>query len=446
MQRALALLVALCLLANQTTALAGMQSAGSEGEAAGAAANSIARLGINATTAQANVPGYTPSPPERAYYGQPNLTEVAQEKLAACATQPDDLTCQALLGAVRSAQTPREPILPTDPWVVQARAIAGNPAPTLGGLAAYYAGCTPANGTVPGNCPANTFCLGDTCFSTAYPKDTDFARAMTFMEAAREAGVYINPDTQEIFEGEASHCRDRLLKNCCSADSAGAGMSNQSMFGTGSRLVFDILMNAQNRRFVYQGISALLTGAGFSGAFTTYGVTLAINGAALPTGAVAVFSGQSIVIAINPWALAVMVVIYVVMSMMSCESEEGLLAMKEGAGLCHTVGTYCSSCLRVLGHCVSCIEDTTGKCCFNSVLARIIHEQARRQFGKGWGTAKHPDCSGFTVAQVQQMDFSAMDLRAFYASIVPALPALPTPSAITPSRVPDCYYGREQCP
>jgi conjugal transfer mating pair stabilization protein TraN len=59
------------------------------------------------------------------------------------------------------------------------------------------------------------------------------------------------------------------------------------------------------------------------------------------------------VIAFDPWSLAIAVVIYVVMSMMSCNENEGKLAMKEGAGLCHSIGGYCSSCIRVFGYCVS---------------------------------------------------------------------------------------------
>jgi hypothetical protein len=48
-------------------------------------------------------------------------------------------------------------------------------------------------------------------------------------------------------------------------------------------------------------------------------------------------------------------VIYIVLSMTSC-NEEAVLALKEGAGLCHSIGSYCSSCIRILGSCVSCIE------------------------------------------------------------------------------------------
>ena len=249
----------------------------------------------------------------------------------------------------------------------------------------------------------------------------------------------------QVFKGESNRCRDRLLKNCCYTDSAGAGMTNQSLFGTGSRLVFDVLMNADNREFLYQGAKALLLGGGFSGSFTTYGVTVAVNGAALPTGSAILYSGQSVVVAFDPWSLAIAVVIYIAMSMTSCNEDEGKLAMKEGAGLCRSVGTWCSSCIRILGKCVSCIEHTTGKCCFNSKLARIINEQGRAQVGKGWGSGRNPDCSGFTIAQLQSLDFSAMDLTEFYASIVPTLPNLGTIQGSNSSRLTSCYYGQGKC-
>jgi len=249
----------------------------------------------------------------------------------------------------------------------------------------------------------------------------------------------------QVFKGEENRCRDRLLVNCCQSDSAGAGMTNQSLFGTGSRLVYDILMNDQNQRFLRQGISALLLGGGFSGSFSSYGVTVAVNGTALPVGSVAVYAGDSLVLAFDPWSLAVTAVMYVVFSMMSCNDEEGRLAMKEGARLCHRIGSWCSSCIRVLGSCVSCIERTTSKCCFNSLLARIVNEQGREQIAKGWGPAKSPDCSGFTVPELQLLDFARMDLSEFYASLVPTLPSVDALQAGNASRIPTCYYGQGKC-
>jgi conjugal transfer mating pair stabilization protein TraN len=295
------------------------------------------------------------------------------------------------------------------------------------------------------NCPTNVFCLDGNCFNIAAPNDADFARSMSMLEAGREAGVYINSDRMQVFDGEENRCRDRLLKNCCYADGAGAGMTNQSMFGSGSRLVYDVLMNSENRQFLYQGMSALLTGAGFSGTFTTYGVTVAVNGAAIPAGSTVVYSGTNLVVAFDPWSLVIAVIIYIILSMMSCNENEGKLAMKEGAKLCHTIGTWCSSCFRVLGVCVSCVERTTSKCCFNSMLARIVNEQGRAQIGKGWGGAESADCSGFTVAQLQSLNFAAMDLSEFYASLVPTLPNLATLQGNGASRIPTCYYGQGRC-
>jgi conjugal transfer mating pair stabilization protein TraN len=158
-----------------------------------------------------------------------------------------------------------------------------------------------------------------------------------------------------------------------------------------------------------------------------------------------VYAGDSLVVAFDPWTLVIAVIIYIVLSMMSCNEDEGKLAMKEGARLCHTIGTWCSSCFRVLGVCVSCVEHTTSKCCFNSMLARIVNEQGRAQIGKGWGGAQNADCSGFTVAQLQTLNFAAMDLSEFYASLVPTLPNVNALQAGSASRVPTCYYGQGKC-
>ncbi|MBN8507299.1 MAG: type-F conjugative transfer system mating-pair stabilization protein TraN [Burkholderiales bacterium] len=299
--------------------------------------------------------------------------------------------------------------------------------------------------TTASNCPSDVFCLNGNCFDIRAPNDPDFARSMSLLEAGREAGVYFDTDRMQVFKGEDNRCRDRLLKDCCYTDAAGAGMNNQSLLGVGSRLVYDVLMNASNREFLVQGMSALLSGAGFNGSFTSYGVTVAVNGTALPAGSAVLYAGESVVLAFDPWSLAIAVVIYIAMSMLSCNEVEGKLAMKEGAKLCRTTGTWCSSCIRILGRCVSCIEHTTSKCCFNSVLARIVNEQGRAQVGKGWGTAQDPDCSGFSVAQLQTLDFAAMDLSEFYASLVPTLPNVGALQAQGGGRIPNCYFGQGRC-
>jgi conjugal transfer mating pair stabilization protein TraN len=94
---------------------------------------------------------------------------------------------------------------------------------------------------------------------------------------------------------------------------------------------------------------------------------------------------------------------------------------------------------------VSCIEHTTGKCCFNSMLARIVNEQGRGQIAKGWGSAQSPDCSGFTIAQLQSLDFARMDLSEFYASLVAKSPNLAAIQNNNGARVPNCYFGQGKC-
>jgi conjugal transfer mating pair stabilization protein TraN len=79
------------------------------------------------------------------------------------------------------------------------------------------------------------------------------------------------------------------------------------------------------------------------------------------------------------------------------------------------------------------------------VLARIVNEQGRVQVGKGWGGAQNPDCSGFSVEQLQRLDFAAMDLSEFYASLVPTLPNVQALQAQGSNRVPTCYYGQGRC-
>ena len=103
---------------------------------------------------------------------------------------------------------------------------------------------------------------------------------------------------------------------------------------------------------------------------------------------------------------------------------EQILAMKRDNRLCHGVGSYCSSRLPIIR---VCIETTESYCCFNSRLARILNEQGRAQLGRGWGGPQNPDCGGFTVTQLQSLDFSRMNLTEFYAEIAPTLPDVGAP-------------------
>lgn len=90
------------------------------------------------------------------------------------------------------------------------------------------------------------------------------------------------------------------------------------------------------------------------------------------------------------------------------------------AGRTHFIGTYCKRELPLIG----CVQEADVYCVFNSKLGRIIQEQGRlqlQQFAPGgrWGSAKSPNCTGFTPEEFQMLDFSQIDLSAMSGDLAP---------------------------
>lgn len=98
-----------------------------------------------------------------------------------------------------------------------------------------------------------------------------------------------------------------------------------------------------------------------------------------------------------------------------CSPEERTLKKKRTAGLCHYVGTYCAEKIPIIG---TCIKKKSTYCCFGSKLSKAFHEQGRAQIKLGWGEAKNPICRGFTIEEIQKIDFSKLDLREVYEDLM----------------------------
>ena len=86
-----------------------------------------------------------------------------------------------------------------------------------------------------------------------------------------------------------------------------------------------------------------------------------------------------------------------------CTAGEVELAEARAAGVTHYLGEYCAK--RILG---ICRRRDRAWCVFTSELGRILHEQARPQLGMNWD-----NCDGFTVADIQRIDFDRVDLSEF---------------------------------
>ncbi|MCW2338203.1 conjugal transfer mating pair stabilization protein TraN [Sphingobium sp. B2D3A] len=205
--------------------------------------------------------------------------------------------------------------------------------------------------------------------------------------------------TIEIFSGRGMRCRppglSTTLANCCKDKGKivkdGMGSSIGSI-GTKIAVV----------KGVFQGMSA---------AFTALRAG-ATAGQAANAGA------NALIIGLDPTSIAISLAVNFMIEFLfsGCDQQDMETAMLNGSGMCHYVGSYCSSSFLGI-----CLQKSHGHCCFNTKLGRIIQEQGRPQLvafnGNLWGTAKNPMCRGFTPEEFQALDFSKMDLSEYYADI-----------------------------
>ena len=92
-----------------------------------------------------------------------------------------------------------------------------------------------------------------------------------------------------------------------------------------------------------------------------------------------------------------------------CSASERELARERHDGNTHYLGKRCAK-KTFFG---VCIRREKVWCTFGSKLGRILQEQGRRQLGRGWG-----DCRGFSVAEIESIDFGSLDLSEFTGNLM----------------------------
>lgn len=100
-----------------------------------------------------------------------------------------------------------------------------------------------------------------------------------------------------------------------------------------------------------------------------------------------------------------------------CSSDELSLAERRENGLCYYVGSYEEKLLDLWKS-----RDEHVFCCFSTKLARVVHEEGRKQLKKGWGEPKHPDCGGFSMEELSKLNFSKMDLTEVFDQLPKKMP------------------------
>ncbi len=124
----------------------------------------------------------------------------------------------------------------------------------------------------------------------------------------------------------------------------------------------------------------------------------------------------------------------------NCTESERLLAQERHAGKTHYLGTRCAK--RIFG---VCVRRERVWCVFGSKLGRILQEAARSQLGIGWGS-----CRGFTVSEMERIDFEAVDLSEFTENLMDgshepsiALPDSGDTGTVMRERIRDFYTRNE---
>lgn len=202
-------------------------------------------------------------------------------------------------------------------------------------------------------CAGDVYCAGGACQQVDRDASNEFKDALVALGAIDQAHKEFDPDKLEMFSGTRETCHKPVfgLVNCCAGK-----------------------------------VSGLLTG----GAAVSAWAALGSGGATAIAGIATQF-----------------------LTTFLCANNEKQLDVKDRLGLCHFVGSYCSS--SFLGVC------TTKKktyCCFESKLTRIIQEQGRPQIDKPWGAPKTEQCAGLTLDEFSRLDLSKMDFSEIYSEFL----------------------------
>jgi conjugal transfer mating pair stabilization protein TraN len=313
----------------------------------------------------------------------------------------------------------------------------------------YQCGTPVVTTTTETVCDAQPYCINGVCYDRARPSDPDFGKAVTMKEVARQAGTYLDLATFTVFEGEANQCRNRMFVNCCKGSNAntGGGLTNRAFYTAtdfgrtylGSPYVVDILSSWGVPEVITSALASLGGGSASVAACTAASNTYTAYGVTIGWGQ----SGFEFV-SFDPYTFIAMVMIYIAMEMLtSCQQDEMVFAVKKGQGLCEHMGTYCHT--RFGG---SCLETKESYCCFNSKLAKAVSTQGKQQLGISMGTPQNPNCQGLTIDQLNQLDFSRIDLSEFVASITSNAigDSEAVAAAVTRLTTPNAPYGTVPLP
>ena len=319
-------------------------------------------------------------------------------------------------------------------------------------------------------------CMGDECLTASAEVNADFVNAATQLEAMQYGAMDFecagtDPSSCAIFSGEGLECKKalggELEQDCCQTPvSANLGTYlalSKQMWNLGKRTqqlnaLTDIGGNVAGAwETLSSGATNTLARARepFTSAWGSlaekWGTTTGIDGiqslsldqlqgqmvdrigtfvtdtfgdtiggfffeegVGSQAGQLVLQSGIQTAMAVIMWVYTIYVVVQLLAQIIwKCEEAELQLAIKREIRSCTYIGEYCATSLGF-----GCIEQRRAYCCYNSPLSRIINEQAIPQLGQTFGTPETPECTGLTVAEVQALDWTRIDLSEWYGLLI----------------------------
>ncbi len=274
--------------------------------------------------------------------------------------------------------------------------------------------------------------MSDASSYTSEPVDLTYETPTSFDTSTGECSGQIY-----IFNGRPMMCRKSGVEtgfhNCCDADDDIKQEINNAITSVGTlQTIYKIKDAISLATEAYQAYQALVSGVSAIEVASNFDwSTTAIN-AAIDTfssggsATDAILSALQNGLAISPTSLLASVALSFAIDFAmkilfsGCNEEDVTTATYKELGLCHEIGEKCIKKYPIIG----CVQKAKVFCCFNSKLARIVHEQGRSQlrtFGS-WGSTDAPNCRGFTPEEFRMLDFSQMDLSEYVQDLQNRIP------------------------
>jgi conjugal transfer mating pair stabilization protein TraN len=288
------------------------------------------------------------------------------------------------------------------------------------------------------NCSGELRCMGTDCIDASYEVNTDFASAAAALEVLNQYRV--DSSETSVFPGEEKECQSSP-NNCCRKAGGGVSIGDYVNAARQTIQLYSYATGGASATWTsYANAFTYVLSEGQAGSLsgllgTTVSDTLGTTTSVLYTspGVVSYESANAMGVTVTSegitevttvsaelvstlatlaTVISIALVVYSILKfiydwMFQCKREDIITSSKLQLHLCHLVGYKKSKKLGVF------TKKKNVYCCFNSILARIVHEQGRPQIGIGWGSASMPNCRGLTPEELASIDFSRVDLREY---------------------------------